>query len=275
MKIKHFIIFVFCAVPVLVLTRIVQFITIIDQNGYYKTNIGNLIYLEYALPILLGACVIFLAILYFMKGKKTVTFDDLFYNSVPTKIIACLLSITLIWETVLKIIANKIDLSLLFSILCFLYFIAFALSNKKLIKIFAIGPISYACARLVIAFFETFKSINASENVYIMISLCCIVILFMAISKLSAGIELYCTRFVLCSLFFMIFSSVSITASLLSGIDGLLSLCPIIIDFLTFAFCLFSVIRALFIKDKPVENITPADDILEKMPKFIDDIEEI
>lgn len=175
---------------VLVTVRVLQYIFVIGFDGFFvKETLGQAL-LSNSLYILL--CV-FAVLSLFVRFGKSKSFQGCAQMiCTPQVSLAALVNAVLLagYGLTLLLKSDWLCLPVLAAAVYFLLLYYFAKGKElQIMKYFAVGALAYPCARAIRMFFATFKEIKASENVIDMVTLCAMILMILALTKLCMGFD--------------------------------------------------------------------------------------
>ncbi len=190
MKLKHGRIFLWSTVALFVLVRLLQYIFVIDADGFFvRETLGQQI-LSDLLYWLMGAAVLYGFALRINRQNRDVSLPTPFYTKGTmgwSIVVAVMLTAYAIGELMVK---NWIGI---FALLAAVYFVLLAIrctgKDVKIMSFTAIFALAYPCAAAIRMFFDTFREIKASENIVDMVARCAMILMMVVLTKLFMNFE--------------------------------------------------------------------------------------
>lgn len=171
---------------VFLLTRVLQYIFVIDQDGFFiqQNILSNLLYILFGVFALLSLFVGFSK-----KNQKESCAELLCSRSVAWVSLIAGLSL-MVYAAVLAFHNDWLYLPALAAMVYFIL-LHFYASGKDMpvMKFMVVGALGYPCCRAIQMFFDTFKEIKASENVIDMVAICAMILMVLSLTKLCMGFE--------------------------------------------------------------------------------------
>lgn len=190
MKLKHGKIALWCTMTLFALLRILQYILVIDEDGFFiRDNMGQMVLAD-LLYWLMGAAAICGFALRWNRQNKVPAISECFRTKA-----------TLWWSVAAAAVLALYGISELFdgqwigifALFATIYFLLLALhcdgKNVKLLNFTSLFALAYPCAAAIKMFFDTFRLIKASENVVDMVARCAMILMMIVLTKLFMNFE--------------------------------------------------------------------------------------
>lgn len=228
MKTKHALLFTTVLVPVCTVLRILQYIFVIDENGFFKPQNEFQSFLVYSLYILMAAAAVFSGL--FLIWGSSQKANRRIFKSNNSGLMFIIIAIIMMADFGVNLAAMlKTQMPDPVTVLELLAAVFYAilgytiLSGSKPKKgIYALGffaPI-YIIAHAIKAFFSSFEKSHVSQVKFNMLILCCMALLVMTVVLLFCGQKVTKKRIVALSLLYAVIASSGSIADLYAAAVG-------------------------------------------------------
>lgn len=190
MRIKHGKAVLWCTIVVFVLLRVMQYLFVIDESGFFiretmwQSLLSDALYVAMALGAVLAMA------LRFGKQNKQPAYAARFGGTVTMVLSFTAAAALIVFGTIAYINGQWIGIVALLASIYFLL-LPIRLSGKKsgIVNVTAVFALAYPCAAAINLFFSTFREIKASENVVDTVARCAMIIMFIGLTKLYMDFE--------------------------------------------------------------------------------------
>jgi len=216
-------------VPVCALLRILQYILVVDKNGYYESPAALAAFLIYGLYGALALAAIFGIALIFWGSRKKINPKSVLGNKLCGVL---LISAAALMVADFGISAGSmiktmiIDIPALLGLIAALFFAALGYNcisgneNSAGIRFWGLFAPIYAVAIAISEFFGTFQKAHVSQTKFEMLSLCALALFLMTLSAFVAGLEISEKRLAAVSLLFAVMTAPASIADAIALASG-------------------------------------------------------
>ena len=190
--------------------RLVQLATVVGNDGFFVTETAGQRFLSILVYLLIAAAAIASVPLRAAKSLRVPSSaDDI---CVPVMGVFSLFAAAAFAADAVNRIPMRQWLGGL-SLLAAVYFVFFAFrafgKGAAAQHIFAPFALAYPCARLILLFFETFRTIKASENIIEIFGLCGMIVMMIALTKQAFRFEESYAKVLWCVSIYAVFGTLS------------------------------------------------------------------
>ncbi len=190
MKIRHGKIVLWSALALLLPVRVLQYLFVIDENGFFiRETLGQQV-LSDLLYWLMGLAAVLAFTISWRKENKRPTPSAPFCTTGMT-VFSLVAAVTLGVYGVLALMARRwIGW---FALAAVLYLLLLPLRIRRgkngLVAFLSVFALAYPCAAAIDLFFANFREINASENVVDAVSACVLILMLLSLTKIYTDFE--------------------------------------------------------------------------------------